>query len=111
MSMREKIEKKIRSKFAPFYLEVLDESDSHNVPVGAESHFKVVVVSDQFNTETALSRHRKIYGVLADELTGALHGLALHAYTLMEWEELKAQAPVSPTCHSDVLTTLNCIDK
>lgn len=33
---------------SPVHLEVINESYMHNVPKGAESHFKVLVVSDKF---------------------------------------------------------------
>lgn len=47
------IEQSIRSKLTvhlnPIFVDVINESYMHNVPKGAETHFKVVVVSDQFN--------------------------------------------------------------
>lgn len=36
-------------KLEPFYIEIINESYMHNVPKGAETHFKVVVVSEKFN--------------------------------------------------------------
>jgi BolA protein len=37
--------KKLDGAFSPDHLEVINESASHNVPEGSESHFKVVLVS------------------------------------------------------------------
>lgn len=96
--IREQIEEKLRTAFSPVHLEVHDESYRHNVPAGAESHFKVVIVSDSFNDQRFLTRHRAIYGVLADELAGSVHALALHSYTLKEWAGLQDTVPVSPGC-------------
>ena len=35
------IEKKLKDKFEPVYIEVVNESYKHSVPKGSESHFKV----------------------------------------------------------------------
>ena len=96
--IREQIEEKLRTAFSPVHLEVHDESYRHNVPAGAESHFKVVIVSDSFIDQRFLVRHRSIYGVLADELAGSVHALALHSYTVKEWESLQDTVPASPNC-------------
>ncbi|MFG1175620.1 transcriptional regulator BolA [Erwiniaceae bacterium CAU 1747] len=96
--IREQIEEKLRTAFSPVHLEVHDESYRHNVPAGAESHFKVVIVSDSFIGQRFLARHRAIYGVLADELAGSVHALALHSYTVKEWESLQGTVPASPNC-------------
>ncbi len=95
---REQIEAKIRAAFDPVYLEVVDESYRHNVPAGSESHFKVVLVSESFTGERILNRHRSLYAVLAEELAGPVHALALHAYTLKEWASLQDAVPASPPC-------------
>lgn len=44
--------------------EVINESHMHSVPKGAETHFKVVVVSDQFDGLSLLQRHREVNTVL-----------------------------------------------
>ncbi|ANI28309.1 transcriptional regulator BolA [Yersinia entomophaga] len=96
--IREKIEEKLRAAFEPVHLEVINESYRHNVPAGSESHFKVVIVSDKFAGERFLNRHRAIYGVLSEELAGEVHALALHTYTVKEWESLQDTLPDSPSC-------------
>ena len=40
--------KKLDGAFSPVHLEVINESATHNVPEGSESHFKVVLVSQSF---------------------------------------------------------------
>lgn len=88
--IRERIEEKLRAAFQPVFLEVVDESYRHNVPAGSESHFKVVLVSDRFTGERFLNRHRMIYSTLAEELSTTVHALALHTYTIKEWEGLRS---------------------
>jgi len=39
--------------------------------IGSESHFKVVVVSDEFEGMKLIERHRSINSLLEDELQGA----------------------------------------
>ena len=96
--IREQIEAKLRAAFDPMYLEVVDESYRHNVPAGSESHFKVVLVSDRFTGERFLNRHRMIYGTLTEELSNTVHALALHTYTIKEWEALQDTVFASPPC-------------
>ena len=94
--IRERIEEKLRAAFQPVFLEVVDESYRHNVPAGSESHFKVVLVSDRFTGERFLNRHRMIYSTLAEELSTTVHALALHTYTIKEWEALQDTIFASP---------------
>lgn len=42
------IRNKLLSLLEAKHLDVINESHMHNVPKGAETHFKVVVVSDKF---------------------------------------------------------------
>ena len=98
MTTAQRIEERLARAFAPAHLEVIDESRNHNVPDGAETHFKVVVVSDRFAGERLLGRHRAVNTALAEELTGGVHALAMHTYTQAEWRERFGDAPMSPPC-------------
>jgi BolA protein len=95
--MQRTIEEKLTTRFEPERLEVLDESANHNVPPGAESHFRVTVVSNVFGDQNLLARHRAINATLADELAGQVHALAIHAYTPQEWQARNG-SPESPPC-------------
>lgn len=107
--IREQIEAKLRAAFDPMYLEVVDESYRHNVPAGSESHFKVVLVSDRFTGERFLNRHRMIYGTLTEELSNTVHALALHTYTIKEWEALQDTVFASPPCRGAGVSLRNPI--
>lgn len=61
----------------PTHLEVINESNMHNVPKGSESHFKVVVVSMDFENLSLIKRHRMVNDVLKDELAGGVHALSI----------------------------------
>lgn len=97
MSVEDDIIEKLQSTLNPDHLEVINESHMHNVPPGSESHFKVVVVADEFEGKMLVARHRLINKALADELAGPIHALALHTMTPAEWAE-KGAAPQSPPC-------------
>ncbi|MCB1773841.1 MAG: BolA/IbaG family iron-sulfur metabolism protein [Gammaproteobacteria bacterium] len=98
MSMQDTIAQRLREQFAPMHLEVDDESHMHSVPAGSESHFRVVLVSDSFAGKPLLQRHRAVNGVLAEQLQGGIHALALHTMTPDEWFEKGGTAPASPPC-------------
>lgn len=79
-------------------LEVINESSMHNVPVGAETHLKVVVVSAAFAGKSAVERHRLVYDALSEEIRDGLHALSVTSRSPDEWESNHAVAP-SPMCH------------
>ncbi len=78
----------------PEHLQVLDESHMHSR--GLQTHYKAVLVSEQFAGLNSVKRHQKVYATLGD-LMGQFHALALHTYTPEEWAQTGA-APASPTC-------------
>ena len=78
--IKEKIEKKLNSGIDTLFLEVINESPNHNVPDGAESHFKIVIVSDEFKDLRAVQRHQLIYKVLKEEMK-LIHAIAIHPFT------------------------------
>ena len=102
MNIREQIESKLRHRFQPLHVEVVDESHMHNVPLGAQSHFKVVLVSSQFDGKPLIGRHRAVNRQLAAELSGQVHALALHTLTPEEWYAKGGVAPDSPPCEGGV---------
>merc|ERR1711892_1009710 len=59
------IQAKLSEKFAPVHMEIINESHMHNVPKGSETHFKVLVVSEQFKDVKLIGRHRLVNHVLS----------------------------------------------
>lgn len=98
MKVQLAIEEKLANGIDAKHLEVVNESNNHNVPPGSESHFKVVLVSDAFEGQSLIARHRTINKLLEDELKNQIHALALHTYTEAEWRERHGEAPLSPPC-------------
>ena len=100
MSREQRIYDALFAELKPDTLLIENESSRHNVPLGSETHFKVVVVSKSFDGSRLLARHRQVNTLLADEFTSGLHALSLHLYTPDEWERHTSGAPASPACHN-----------
>ena len=100
MTLQARIEEKLREALVPAHLEVINESFMHKVPKGAETHFKVVIVSERFEGVSAVKRHQLVYGVLADEMKNkpGIHALAITSRTPAEWSA-SPEANASPKCH------------
>lgn len=98
MTVQADIEQKLANGINAKHLEVINESSNHNVPPGSESHFKVILVSEDFADKKLLQRHRMVNDLLADELRDKIHALAIHTYTENEWKDINADAPMSPPC-------------
>jgi BolA protein len=98
MNVQSRIEDKLAGTILLAHMEVINESDRHNVPSGSESHFKLVLVSDEFTDLSLLDRHRWIYRLLGEELATGLHALSIYAYTTAEWKKRSGATPVSPPC-------------
>lgn len=98
MSRIERIRDRLQTALSPTHLDVIDESHMHSVPEGAESHFKVVAVSEKFSDYRLVGRHRLVNQTLKGEFEAGLHALALHTWTPEEWLEKGGVAPDSPEC-------------
>ena len=99
MEMQRRMRDKIQQQLSSSELIIIDESHLHNTPPNAESHFKLIIVSDAFKGLLPVKRHQVIYQILSDELRDQVHALALHTYTASEWQQRGEQAPNSPDCH------------
>jgi len=98
MNVQGIIEKKLAEQIDCLFLEVENESFRHAVPVNSETHFKVTVVSEQFTGKLLIARHRLINQLLAEQLAGPVHALALHTYTPEQWQQKGHIAPLSADC-------------
>lgn len=98
MNIQDFIEQTLDRELTPIFLDVADESHMHNVAPGAQSHFKVTVVSAKFEGERLIARHRRVNTLLAEALAGPVHALALHTYTPLQWQERGHEINVSPQC-------------
>jgi len=96
MTMQTTIENKLTESLKPDVLDVFNESNMHSGPA-TESHYKVVVVSKEFEGKMLIARHRMINQALADELN-SIHALSLHTMTPDEYFEKGGKIADSPEC-------------
>lgn len=79
------IDNKLRTRFEPTRLSIEDESSRHRGHAGyregGESHFRVEIVSSQFEGKNRVARQRLVYEALKDEFAAGLHALALTTLT------------------------------
>lgn len=98
MSRKQRLQTVLSEHLAPQLLQIDDESHQHHVPVGAESHFKLCIVSKQFQTLSRVARHRLVNHLLQQELETGLHALSLHLFTPEEWANRQTPLQSSPSC-------------
>jgi BolA protein len=83
MAVKDSINEKLTAALSPALLVVIDDSESHRGHggwrEGGETHFSVEVVSEAFRGKSRVERHRMINTLLADELAGRVHALAISA--------------------------------
>ena len=92
-TMKQRISDKIVAAFAPQSFTISDDSHLHAGHIGHpgsghpgtmsadETHFTVTIVSQAFAGKSRVQRHRMVNDLLADELKGGLHALAIRALT------------------------------
>jgi stress-induced morphogen len=98
MPRSKRIEAQVNESLRPVHLELANESSQHSVPADSETHFKLLVVSDQFSGLSRVERQRKIYSLLDSEFKSGLHALTVKAMTPEEWQKNGAGDFISPEC-------------
>ena len=98
MKIEQQIQNKIEEALNPRHLEILNESYMHNVPSNSETHFKLVIVTDQFDGKSRIERHKIINSLLALELSSDIHALSLLTLTPFEWKSSDQKIKPSPEC-------------
>ncbi|MDE0119756.1 MAG: BolA family transcriptional regulator [Bdellovibrionales bacterium] len=98
MSVEQQIRDKLTSHLQIELLEVVNESPYHQVPEGAETHFRVLIVSKDFKDLSTVKRHQKVYQILKEELHGPVHAFSQKTLTPEEWKNISFPIPSSPPC-------------
>jgi len=79
----EMIRARLNNILAPQTLEIEDESALHAGHPGARSgkgHFRVHIITDEFNGQNLLARHRRVYEALGDLMQTDIHALSISAH-------------------------------
>lgn len=98
MSRQQRLHDAFSMHLEPIFLNIENETHQHSVPEGAESHFKVLIVSPTFQSLNRVARHRLVNHLIQHEFETGLHALSLHLYTPEEWERKDTPVQASPTC-------------
>ncbi|MBM3535349.1 MAG: BolA family transcriptional regulator [Alphaproteobacteria bacterium] len=81
MTVADSIRRKLTEALQPSRLIVEDESHRHAGHAGArpegETHFRVTMVASAFAGMSRIDRQRRVHQLLAEELKGPVHALAL----------------------------------
>ena len=81
MSVKDTMTRKLTERFAPAFLDVIDESNKHHGHAGwregGETHFRVRIAARQFDGLSRLKQHRAVMDVLDAELKDRVHALAI----------------------------------
>jgi len=91
--------RKLNEALNPVHIDLANESYRHNVPEGSETHFKVLVVSSQFEGLSLVQQHRLITSTLEEELATGVHALAIKTVTPEKWQASGGTIAIStPQC-------------
>ena len=83
MSLHSRMREKLMIALNPTRLDLVNESHLHaghsSSPGTGESHFRLLIVSDDFTGKSRVARHRIVNDVVQDELRDGVHALAIKA--------------------------------
>ena len=86
---KEAITNQLINVFSPTYIDVIDDSASHASHRGTShtqnTHFLVTIVSNTFEGQRLIDRHRAVNNALKIAFSGSLHALKITAKTPNEW--------------------------
>ena len=81
MSAKDTIAAKLSARFAPAFLDVIDESMLHHGHAGwregGETHFRVRIATAHFDGLSRIAQHRAVMETLDAELKDRVHALAI----------------------------------
>ena len=81
-----KIIKNLNDSMNVSSLKIINESFMHNIPKDSESHFKVIIVSDDFKNLSLINRHKLVYTNL-DNIMNDIHALSIQSFSEDEFRE------------------------
>ena len=81
MSVKDIIAGKLTERFAPAFLDIIDESNRHRGHAGwregGETHFRVRIATRHFDGMSRVGQHRMVMETLDAELKDRVHALAI----------------------------------
>ncbi len=83
----DEIQRLLTEAFSPTELLIKDQSRLHAGHAGAKEgkgHFEVIIVTDAFQGQTRIERHRMVFDALGTFMETDIHALRIQAYALDE---------------------------
>jgi BolA protein len=81
MSVKDTLTAKLTARFAPDFLDVIDESNQHfghaGWREGGETHFRVRIATRHFDGLSRVAQHRAVMETLEADLKAQVHALAI----------------------------------
>ena len=92
MIRKKNIETRISKIFQPYFFSVNDVSEQHrghqSFKENVESHFEVIIVSQEFDNKSKIIRHRMINECLQEDYQSDLHSVSIKAFTIEEYKKI-----------------------
>lgn len=54
-----------------------------------QRHYTAVIVSDEFEGQNRIKRHRMVYSALGEKIQDEIHAFSFRAYTNKEYQDIK----------------------
>ena len=84
-----RMHERLTQALQPDFIDIEDESHLHKGHAGARDgrgHFALTLVSARFNGQSAVARHRMVYGALGEMMTTDIHALRMNLYAADEFD-------------------------
>lgn len=95
-SVHDQLYQKIQADLSPSYLYILNQSKMHSR--GDQTHFKIIIVSEQLNQiRPKVKQHQKVLGLTKELMeTTSLHSVSLEI--CKHESDIKEEMKISPGC-------------
>ena len=90
---QQEIETKLKEKFSPIYIDLVDKSHTHTSPDHIETMkdkerlYDLTIIAEAFKPMTLLERHQSIYKVLDIMNNPGIHGIKIKVLAPDEWKK------------------------
>ena len=90
---QQEIEKKLKEKFSPVHIDLVDKSHTHTADEhvetmkGKERFYELTIVAESFKPMTRVERHQAIYQVLDIIRNPGIHGIKIKVLAPDEWKK------------------------
>ncbi|MFQ3212085.1 BolA family protein [Candidatus Njordibacter sp. Uisw_039] len=77
--------------------QLVNDSQKHSGSA-TDSHYNLVLVSDDFAGIGPVKRHQQVYALVGELMNNPIHALALHCYTADQWQAKQEKMPATAPC-------------